>query len=266
MDNFLYTFNVSCRLDRTNGGFCDTQFSAWLNESTLTSAQNCSDCLLGVEAFELGSPFGYDAVLASNFASMTSSCGASGYTFTTPTAYGLNGTSTNTIPATSTASATTACSASYTLVDGDDCNTVAKANNVSTFSLLDANNLNIYCANFPATGTSLCLPPECDVYTVQPGDTCLSVVTAAGGITQTQLLAWNPNLGSLCYNLYSFVGFEICISPPGGYFDPTTTSNLSVSYAVTAASIPTNAQVGSNRACGKWYEVSWIVPESFIMC
>lgn len=193
------------------GDFCDTLLASWVNETTLTSAQNCSNCFLGVQSVELSSPFGYDDTLAANFQALTSSCGASGYAFTSPTAYGLNGTATNTASPSSTATPTPNCTTSYTVQDGDDCNSVARAHNVSTFSLLYENTLNIYCLNFPAAGTSLCLPPQCALYTVQPGDTCDGIVNRTAGITVTQLLAWNPNINALCGNMLRFAGTEICV-------------------------------------------------------
>lgn len=194
----------------SSGAFCDTNFASWLNQTTLTSAQNCSSCFLSVQSIELSSPLGYDDTLAANFQSLTSSCGASGYAFASPTAYALNGTATNTAPPVSTATSTLTCTASYTVQDGDDCNSVARANNVSTFALLYNNGLNIYCMDFPAAGTSLCLPPQCIVYAVQPGDTCDSIVNSTAGITVTQLLAWNPNINSLCGNILGLAGNEIC--------------------------------------------------------
>ncbi|KAG2414738.1 hypothetical protein HFD88_003930 [Aspergillus terreus] len=57
---------------------------SWLNR-TLTTDQQCSDCWLGGLALELASSFGYDDVLASNYASLTSSCNATAYTYTIPT-------------------------------------------------------------------------------------------------------------------------------------------------------------------------------------
>lgn len=144
----------------SSGNFCDSLFAAWINETVLMSAQNCSNCFLGVQSLELSSPLGYDANLAANFKSLTSSCGATGHAFTTPTAYGLNGTATNTAAASSTPTFTPNCTNSYTVQNGDDCNSIARANNVSTFSLLHDNTLNIYCMDFPAPGASLCLPPH----------------------------------------------------------------------------------------------------------
>lgn len=194
----------------SSGNFCDSLFASWINETVLTSAQNCSNCFLSVQSLELSSPLGYDANLAANFKSLTSSCGATGYAFTTPTAYGLNGTATNTGAANSTPTSAPNCTGSYTVQSGDDCNSVARANNVSTFFLLHDNMLNIYCLNFPGPGASLCLPPHCNIYTVKPGDTCDSIVNKTAGITVTQLLAWNPNINFLCRNINDISGNEIC--------------------------------------------------------
>jgi hypothetical protein len=112
---FASYYGLSNRLCRATGQFCDPQFLNWTSQNGgLTQSQSCSKCWLGVLDFELGSPLGYDDTLASNFASLTSTCNATGYTWTSPTAYALNSTAT-TLPASSTTSHPPTCTGTYTV-------------------------------------------------------------------------------------------------------------------------------------------------------
>ncbi|KAI1774393.1 hypothetical protein F4818DRAFT_452388 [Hypoxylon cercidicola] len=201
--------------------------------------ESCSDCWLGGQALQLNSPFGYDEALAEGFASLTSSCGSAGqYTFTIPPTTTSPDPSSTSIPGPSE-SVTPICTGSYQLKEQDyDCNSVAKALNVSTYSLLIANNLDLYCQNFYTAvdaQATLCVPEQCQTYTWQPGDSCESVLINRPGITMTQFLSWNPQFNSLCGNTGKFFGYEICVSPP--------------------VSPPTNAAGGSDKPCGRWYTV-----------
>ena len=160
---------------------------------------------------QLSNPLGYDIGLASNFAALTSSCSATGYAFTSPTAYGFNSTAT-TVPALATATPPTTCTGSYIVQATDSCNSVAQALNVSTFNLLYDNNIDIYCQNFAAAvNSSLCIPPACLLYTWQALDTCASIVSSYPGMTIPQFLAWNPNFNDLCQNTAGFQGYQVCV-------------------------------------------------------
>jgi hypothetical protein len=197
---------------RSSGLFCATVFDSWTNLTVETTSESCSDCALGVQQLELNSTFGYLSEIAVEFSSTTKSCGSTGYAYTSPTPVALNGTATS-----STTATATPCADTYTILAGDNCNTIAKAQNVSTFSLLYENNLEAYCADFPAVGTSICLPGQCNVYTVAVNDTCRSIIASVpGDITLTQLSSWNPNINIGCGNLGQLVDTEICISPVGG--------------------------------------------------
>jgi hypothetical protein len=171
--------------------------------------QTCSDCALGLRQIELSSPFGYNAKGAAQFASSTSACNASGYGLTPPTPYAL--TPTSTASGTATTRATPTCISTYTLRPGDSCSSVSKANNVSTYSLLASNGLRTDCTNFPAANGTLCIPPKCATYTVKSYDTCRSILDHHDGISSAQFISWNPNINSLCGNLYLSVGKEICV-------------------------------------------------------
>ncbi|KAL4958979.1 uncharacterized protein BDV14DRAFT_194147 [Aspergillus stella-maris] len=260
VDNYLNTYNVSCRKDSSTGAFCDPQILAWSSQSFLNSSQACSDCWLGGQAVRLSNPLGYDANLASQFASLTSSCNATGmYSTTSPTSYAINATATTTSAPTATTPATS-CTGSYTVQEGDECNSVALELGVSTYDLLYTNDLDIYCQNFAsAVNSTLCVPPGCDTHVWQGSDSCESVVNTLHGVTVPEFLSWNPNFNSLCQNSVNFLNYVVCVSPPGGYLNSSTTDTAnSTGYtggATTALPVPTNAMNGSNTDCGYWYTV-----------
>ncbi|PIG86000.1 hypothetical protein AARAC_011340, partial [Aspergillus arachidicola] len=157
------------------------------------------------------SDFSYNEDFAHEFSFLTSSCGASGFDYVTPTPIAINGSSI-------TIGTTTA-----------------------------------YCTDFPDAGIELCMPPSCDIYTVEENDTCQSVaVKQPSYITITQLQAWNPNLNSLCTNMAQQVGMQICISPPGENL-PAPTSTTPV--VTTPAPLPTSIANGTTTRCAKYYTV-----------
>jgi len=208
--------NPVLTLRRATNQFCDDIFRSWQADpysAPNDTVQDCSDCILGLDQIQLNSPFGYDADFAELFSSQTASCGKTGYAFTTPAPYALTGSSTM-APSTTSASipaSTASCVATYTVQDGDTCNTVAQNNSVSTFDLLFTNGLSLDCNTFPDSGASLCIPAQCDTYTVSINDTCNSIIATQGGITSAQFLAWNPSVNSLCGNILDFVGDTICL-------------------------------------------------------
>ena len=198
----------------TTGQYCDPQLIEWQTQGYLNIKQSCSDCWLGVHQLQLSNPLGYDPDLASNFASLTSACNATKYSYTTPTAYALNASAT-TIPATAFATATpppTCPGKSFAVQHTDTCTSVSQRLNVSTFSLLYENHLDLYCRNFHVSvGRELCSPATCETYTWQATDTCASVAAAYPPTTVPQFLAWNPNFNSRCHNGASFIGYQVCV-------------------------------------------------------
>lgn len=167
--------------------------------------------MLGIRAIQLSSPITYNDGLAEVFENTTASCSTSGYSFASPTAYALNLSVTSVTALATSTSTNTACKSPYVVQAGDTCDSISLAQNVSTFSLLYHNNLNIYGTNFPGAGSTICLPPSCDLYTVQPQDSCNGVARARGDISATQLRAWNPNINALCGNLGRLSGTQICV-------------------------------------------------------
>lgn len=113
------------------------------------------------------------------------------------------------------------CTGAYTVKVTDDCNSVALALNVSTYSLQYSNGLDLYCENFAAAvNSSLCIPPQGDTYIWQLTDNCIGVVSSLANVTIPQFLAWNPNFNSLCQNVVNYVGYVVCIrydSPNRGH-------------------------------------------------
>ena len=103
------------------------------------------------------------------------------------------------------------CQNEVAVEEGDDCFTISKSNNVSTFSLLYENGLAGYCSNFPKQG-KLCLPKTCAIYQVKKGDSCFSIAHANNyKFSQTQLMSWNPNINRGCSNLGQLEKTYICI-------------------------------------------------------
>lgn len=130
------------------------------------------------ESIQLGSPLGYDDGLASQFSALTANCSASGYGYTKPTPKSLNGASTAVIATTTAPSGTiSGCESFYTIADQLTGDSVAVANNVSTFALLFSNGLS-QCSEFPAVGTFICLPEQCASHQVIPADTCPGIAEA----------------------------------------------------------------------------------------
>jgi hypothetical protein len=150
----------------------------------------CSDCWLGGLALELAIPFGYDDVVAQNYASLTSSCNATTYSYATPTQDALNATAT-TEPAAVITTMASSCTGLYEVSVEVTCNSVAQALNVSTYSLLYMNNLDLYCLNWDSTvvNTTLSVPPQCETRVWHSTDTYDSVVSGLSSVTIPRFLA-----------------------------------------------------------------------------
>jgi len=171
-----------------------------------TKAASCSDCSLGAIQAQLSSPFGYNEEFAQEFQEVKSSCGSSGYSFTTPTAYAIS----TKLPDRDEDANTPSCLNPYIVKSGDSCDSIALAHQISTFSVIKAGRLNSDCTNL-RPGVSLCLPAPCNLYRVQPGDDCKDIVKAHSGVTGIGFLLWNPNITPLCTNLADLTGNLICV-------------------------------------------------------
>ncbi|KAF2000149.1 carbohydrate-binding module family 50 protein [Amniculicola lignicola CBS 123094] len=254
IDRFSYTYDLSCRKDASSGRYCDELMFSWLAAGNATTkAANCSDCALGSMQTQLNSPFGFDAEFAQDFQALKSTCGSSGYSFTTPAAYAVG---TN-LPNRAEDANTPSCSNPYVVNSGDSCDAIALARQVSTFSIIKAGGLKTDCSDL-LPGVSLCLPAPCTLYRVQYGDDCKSIISAHSGVTGYGFLSWNPNITPLCTNLGDMVTNLICVSPPGGStrdititVTPPTTSTIES----TAVPKPTNGKGDTTAPCASWYTV-----------
>ncbi|KAK0455682.1 uncharacterized protein EV420DRAFT_1481134 [Desarmillaria tabescens] len=105
------------------------------------------------------------------------------------------------------------CSRSYVIATGDTCNSICQAQGVSNYQLglvnplIDAN-----CDNL-IPGQVICLGffgHDCtETHTVVAGDSCNSVVAAAG-IDDAVFMCNNKNINENCSNLD--IGYVVCVS------------------------------------------------------
>ncbi|KAK4186063.1 hypothetical protein QBC35DRAFT_465066 [Podospora australis] len=243
VDLMLNAYDISCYKEKSTSRFCDLVLAEMRNGSK--PANYCSDCILGPARALLSSPVGYDAEVAADFASATVNCSATGYSYSTST-YPVIRTSSTTGTASSSALPTsTGCPGSTRAVAaGDTCHSVAKAAGVSTYGLIAANNLDIFCSQLETTA---CLPPTCKTYLWAPYDIC-EEVAAKSNITLAQFLAWNPNFDAACTNAQEWRGWNVCIGPPGGASPPPPIPS--------AVPVPANAHPRSNRSCAAWHNVT----------
>lgn len=187
---------------------------SWPVAENMTTEQNCSDCFIGMLQLQLSSELSYDDEVALEFSSLTESCHKTGFEPEIPTGINTNQTSATTSPP---ITPTQDCISTHVVEQGDTCNGICKAYNVSTDALAQANGLPAYCRKFPSEGTKLCIPQECEIYTVQPNDTCWTIAKKfRGSFSVSQLISWNPPLNELCTNMPQQKDMQICINPPGG--------------------------------------------------
>ncbi|KAI1792003.1 hypothetical protein LXA43DRAFT_371310 [Ganoderma leucocontextum] len=98
------------------------------------------------------------------------------------------------------------CARNYTVVAGDTCDGISAKENASTYQLRTVNNATVdaSCDNL-FIGEPLCLGivgQDCEVtHVVASGDDCQAIAQAAG-TTYDIILANNPNVNSLCSNIY----------------------------------------------------------------
>ncbi|KAH6629732.1 LysM domain-containing protein [Boeremia exigua] len=208
---------------------------------------DCDPCLAARLRLRSGSPYFDDPVVASEsiYQTLTSSCGITGKPATTSTIDYF----------TSQPEATeSVCDGTmYQIQGGDDCYSISEAQSVGTAWMLSDNHLSAYCYEFPTSG-SLCITNTCKTVTVAVNTTCNAIATAAE-ITEPQLLAWNPVINPVCSNLDMMNGTTLCIEPPGPKLPPAQTTNVPPVTPTSAASVPANTAIGSNKPCGRWYEV-----------
>ena len=210
--------------------------------TTMAPSVACNTCVASILSTQAQMPIGYGQTqIRAQYSSLTSSCKLSSMALTslaTTTAWAT------TLPAAPTPSTSSCVGQRYTVRTGDNCRTVSFARGISTISLLTANSLRAHCANFPPAGGTLCIPTAsvCKPYQLKAdlSDTCHSIARAAG-ITWTQLISWNPELGEYCEALSALAagaGPVICVSQPGGGWtnpspDPSSSSSTPTTYSET---------------------------------
>lgn len=158
----------------------------------------------------------------------------------------------------------------YTTKAGDTCNSIARANHVSSGSLYEINPTLYDCEN-PGVGLELCLPDACEkLYEVQPGENC-TVIAAATGTSWRTIVDYNGMVDQWCSNIWGAEpswGNTICVSPPGGIFIHIPVNNTEGGgvggpggsgdgYADTIVELPPGSVLAKNTTihCGEFYVV-----------
>jgi len=108
------------------------------------------------------------------------------------------------------------CTRTYTVQQGDICDSISAAQHASTYQLAVLNpKINAECSNL-VPGQPLCLGSageDCtDTYVVEPNDTCDKVATAHK-IDTAILYSNNPQLNKKCDNMY--IGEVLCVAGTG---------------------------------------------------
>jgi hypothetical protein len=106
------------------------------------------------------------------------------------------------------------CTRKYTVQEGDICDSISAAHNVSTyqFSVANSDTIDSTCSNL-VPGKEYCLGyagEDCQTtYTVVPDDSC-EQIAANHQINGTILRSNNPQINSECSNIY--VGEVLCVA------------------------------------------------------
>ncbi|KAI5305672.1 hypothetical protein KEM56_003676 [Ascosphaera pollenicola] len=259
----ISTFEHLCMKDSKTGEYCPGVIASFFADKPddydsdgldLSESQLCSDCVVSLFKYMQSTPYSnYDESLSQIWSAIQAKCSLSYPTDVPPLQTNITQPD-GFAPPGSGAEYTCLSGSNYTVKNGDDCETIAEKNHVSTGTLIAINSLYPDCSNLDV-GQVLCLPLECLTYATQTDDTCSSV--ARNGTTVQQLISWNPSLSSDCSNFRP--GTNICISPPGGIMNLTTipgaTTTTAGIYATTIAPRPSPVAAGTTLMCGKYYQV-----------
>ncbi|KAH9921940.1 uncharacterized protein BXZ73DRAFT_24354, partial [Epithele typhae] len=136
------------------------------------------------------------------------------------------------------------CTRTYVVKDGDWCDTISAANNVSTYQLAAVNpDIDDICGNL-AIGSTLCLGTKAEdctsTHVVIADDSC-EAIQAAYSINSTMLTHNNPQIDDACDNLY--IGEVLCVANEVVSTAATSISLVAnvASTAATSVSLVTNA-------------------------
>ncbi|KAJ7139036.1 hypothetical protein C8R44DRAFT_727150 [Mycena epipterygia] len=137
------------------------------------------------------------------------------------------------------------CNRHYTVKEGDICDSISAANNVSTYQLktINAGYIDTGCGNL-VPGASICLGyagEDCSTtYVVAADDTCEAITESHAGVSSAVLYANNPQINAACDNIY--IGQVLCVAssvqvPPVAGAPPaaTTADSTTAEAAPTAA-------------------------------
>ncbi|EEU41641.1 uncharacterized protein NECHADRAFT_87919 [Fusarium vanettenii 77-13-4] len=251
--DMLYHFNRTCIKDGDR--WCniwafenspDSDPSGSSAPSTTASMDMCDSCIIKPFQFMAGNSYSDGFALQPDYSTLTESCSQTGFPLATTT----------TIESPTTSNPSLACSGKqYTIQANDTCQSISNANNVATAWMLYDNNLQAFCARFPAEGERICIVNQCKTYTIQANDTCQGIAVASN-ITRVQLYTWNPVLGPACNRMSLSVGDSICLEPHNDE-DYTSPTHVSTTQAPkpTAAPVPSNIANGTNENCAQYYFV-----------
>ncbi|KAH9890901.1 hypothetical protein C8Q73DRAFT_746987 [Cubamyces lactineus] len=144
-----------------------------------------------------------------------------------------------------------ACTRTYTVQEGDWCDTISAAQKVSTYQLaiVNAGSIDSGCDNLQP-GQVLCLGTEGEdcstTHVVQTDDTC-DGITANYNINATMLYANNPQIDSECGNLY--IGEVLCVANSVAVPSPISGSPLP---AATIPATATPVQATTTTTASPW--------------
>ncbi|KAI3194501.1 CAZyme family GH55 [Penicillium roqueforti] len=152
----------------------------------------------------------------------------------------------------------------YQTVSGDTCDSIALRYNVSSASLVMANNRQLMVCNDLTAEMDLCIPSSCaSTYTLKSNDTCTSIESS--GLRQRgDVRKYNSWVEWDCSNLQTstdFWGHIICLGVQGGTYTATASipgvtlaPEESTGYSNSRVAPPANATAaeGTTLKCGKW--------------
>ncbi|KAG7440520.1 uncharacterized protein BT62DRAFT_937919 [Guyanagaster necrorhizus] len=138
------------------------------------------------------------------------------------------------------------CTRNYTIQDGDICDSISAANNVSTYQLatINAGYINSACSNLEI-GANICLGysgEDCtETYVVEADDTCEGITTKFT-VDEATFYNNNPNINDQCTNIY--IGEVLCVAstiavPPAGSSVAATAIPSTATAAMSASTSST---------------------------
>ncbi|EPE06530.1 hypothetical protein F503_02658 [Ophiostoma piceae UAMH 11346] len=256
------SYNLTCLADPTTGSSCMSYLFNATGDSEDVSALDlpddllCSPCVLALYRVLQGTAYSYyDDQMASDWKAIQEKCGVTYPTDVTPNPTNVTDIPGFAAPGDASENSTITCLSGnmYTVASGDNCIAISQQNNVSTGTLQILNNIYNDCSNLIA-GASVCLPNQCQTYTVQPNDTC-SKITSSYGINFSQFRSWNPSINSYCSNIVS--GHLVCVGVPGeaytGTLIPGATATQTAVYATATVPAPSNIAKDTTTHCGEYY-------------